>query len=156
MWKAAFSSGRRHAQQKPSPEDMKPLCTEISVLLIEDDCVDREYFARILSRSSSMVLTSASCLQDGVELLRQAPFDVVLFDLGLPDSFGIDTIHRMVEEFPNHPMVVLTGLNNEEVAREASELGICDYLLKGGPTADQVLASVERAAHSNSAQPVSR
>ena len=56
--------------------------------------------------------------------------DLVLLDLGLPDSFGIDTVRGMHEAAPDLPIVVLTALSDEEVAIEAVREGAQDYLDK--------------------------
>lgn len=117
----------------------------ISILLVEDDVIDREHISRVLSSSFRVSLQTARCLHDGIQHLRQSHFDVVVFDLGLPDSYGLDTVKRMVEEFPNTPLIVLTGLANESTAREATALGVCDYLVKGRASANDITASVTAA-----------
>lgn len=58
-------------------------------------------------------------------------FDVVLLDLSLPDSFGMDTVKRVLEAAPRLPIVVLTGLEDPEVGLEAIRAGAQDYLIKG-------------------------
>lgn len=126
--------------------ERRPSDSVIRVLLIEDDAIDREHLRRVLHASLDVSLQTACCLQDGIQLIRQTPLDVVLFDLGLPDSYGLDTIKRMVEEFPHVPLIVLTGLSDETTAREASSLGICHYLVKGQASASDIVASVQTVA----------
>ena len=67
------------------------------VLLIEDDLIDQEYFRRIIKRTTQVEVTSANCLQDGIELLRERSFDAVLFEyvsngLSMPRGQNIDVI----------------------------------------------------------------
>ncbi len=120
------------------------------VLLIEDDLIDQEYFRRIIKRTNQVEVTIANCLQDGIELLRDQPFDAVLFDLGLPDSFGIDTVKRMTEEFCNLPLIVLTGSVDKQTAEKASEFGIYGYLAKGETTSTEIINTVHTAVESHS------
>lgn len=66
--------------------------------------------------------------QDGV--VAQPP-DVVVLDLNLPDSKGMDTFHRVVETCPECPIVVVTGLSDLQTARQAMQEGAQDYIPKG-------------------------
>jgi PAS domain S-box-containing protein len=76
-------------------------------------------------------LTVSERLETGLETLRGRTFDLVLLDLGLPDSQGLDTFQRLHEEFPSMPVVVLSGLMDERMALEAVQAGAQDYLVKG-------------------------
>jgi diguanylate cyclase (GGDEF)-like protein len=62
---------------------------------------------------------------------EDSSFDVVLLDLGLPDSQGMETVERMVTAAPEIPIVVLTGINDPELGVEAVQRGAQDYLPKG-------------------------
>jgi len=102
------------------------------VLLIEDDFLEQENVLRTLNcAEETFEVALKSCLQDGVQSLRNEKFDVILLDLSLPDSYGEDTINRMLEEFSMVPIVVLSGMENEDLAKKAKDLGVCDYLIKG-------------------------
>ena len=118
------------------------------VLLIEDDLIDQEYFRRIIKRTAQVEVVNADCLQDGIELLRERSFDAVLFDLGLPDSFGIDTVKRMTEEFGSLPLIVLTGSVDKQTAEEASQFGVYGYLVKGEATSTEIIDTVHSAVES--------
>ncbi len=119
------------------------------VLLIEDDRIDQEYFRRVIKGADRVDVTTAQCLHDGIQLIRESHFDAVLFDLGLPDSYGLDTVKRMTEEFADLPLIVLTGTSNVQIARDASEYGLFDYLVKGQVTAAEIIGSVHSAIRSN-------
>jgi PAS domain S-box-containing protein/diguanylate cyclase (GGDEF)-like protein len=67
----------------------------------------------------------------GVNRQSKIPFDVLLLDLGLPDSTGMDTFLRVYDKKPEIPTVVLTGLNDETLAAQLVNSGAQDYLVKG-------------------------
>ncbi len=107
---------------------------EIKVLQIDDDEIDVRLVKRALAKSTKMakfIVESASCLADGINLLKTKQFDVLLLDLGLPDSNGIETVRSVSSVNSNIPIVVLTGLENEETGLEAIKNGASDYLVKG-------------------------
>jgi two-component system cell cycle response regulator len=71
-------------------------------------------------------------LSTGLERLVEGGIDIVLLDLGLPDSQGLDTLHRVIAELPEVPItVVLTNTDDEELAVQAVRAGAQDYLIKG-------------------------
>jgi len=73
----------------------------------------------------------ADRLSTGLEQLGKGEIDVVLLDLGLPDSQGLDTLNRVRVQAPAVPIVVMTGLDDETVAVQAMRQGAQDYLIKG-------------------------
>ncbi|HEX7364714.1 MAG TPA: PAS domain S-box protein [Dehalococcoidia bacterium] len=103
------------------------------VLLIEDNPGDvrliREMLAEVKGVSYNLV--SAGRLSAGLEYLTKQRFDVILLDLGLPDSQGLETLDKIFAKTPTIPIVVLTGLDDEATANEAVHKGAQDYLLKG-------------------------
>ena len=105
----------------------------IRVLLVEDSQSDAELFAIYLEqvRSADYQIQIAETLADGVAVLKSRPVDIVLADLNLPDSFGIDTCRKLHTVAPSVPIIVLTGLADEEKALEAMHVGAQDYLVKG-------------------------
>lgn len=108
----------------------------IKLLLVDDDVADRKVVKLALNQSSNVMdfnVETAETLAQATEYLKNKDYDVVLLDLGLPDSGGINTVQKAHEANPNVPIVVLTGLANEEVGLEAIEKGAEDYLIKGMP-----------------------
>jgi signal transduction histidine kinase len=105
----------------------------IRVLLIEDDktyaFLIREYLTD--SRFYRFELVHLDHLAPGLDRLKNERFDVALLDLGLPDSFGLETIKRFSEAASWLPVIVLSGNTDETVAMEGVSLGAQDYLLKG-------------------------
>lgn len=104
----------------------------LRVLLIEDNLDDVVLVRETLrdAAPNDFAIESATRLDDGLRLLREKHFDIVLLDLTLPDSFGIDTYHRL-RALADVPVVVLSGNSNDAVALEALEHGAQDYLVKG-------------------------
>ena len=108
--------------------DAKP----ITVLLIEDNPGDARLIHAVLAeRGGPVELVSASRLAEGLERLDQGGRDLVLVDLSLPDSAGLDTLARVQERAAAVPVVVLTGTDDEALGLEAVQKGAQDYLVKG-------------------------
>ena len=107
----------------------------IKILVIDDDPGDYKFVSLILGKSSlqaaSFEVENATTLADGLQRLNTRCFDLVLLDLGLPDSTGIDTVRKTQEADSHIPIVVLTGLDNDEIGLDAIKNGAEDYLIKG-------------------------
>lgn len=108
----------------------------IRVLLLEDDPADARLVGQMLRRvkTTPFEVTVVGRLAEAVERLGQddaAAFDVVLADLGVPDSSGIATLGALTKAAPRLPVVVLTGNDDDAVALEALKRGAQDYLVKG-------------------------
>jgi two-component sensor histidine kinase len=105
----------------------------LRVLLIEDNAGDVRLIREMLAEAKepSFHLESADCLATGLERLARAPFEVVLLDLLLPDSQGLETFQQVRAQGPGIPIVVLSGLDDEELAHRALQAGAQDYLIKG-------------------------
>lgn len=105
----------------------------IKVLLVEDDAVERRLVERLLSRCLQPVefaVEPVGSLPATVECLGSKEYDIVLLDLGLSDSNGIETVRKVSEVNPRLPIVVLTGLDDEEIGLSAIKNGAADYLVK--------------------------
>ncbi len=108
----------------------KPLI--VRVLVVEDSEDDLEIVKRLLEKSdeAKFVLGYAFNLKEALDLSWHEDWDVVLLDLGLPDSMGLDTLHRMVTARPLTPVVVLTGYEDLSSASRALRMGARDYIPK--------------------------
>lgn len=111
--------------------------TKISggVLLVEDNPADRE-LARISIQAARLPgpVRHAECIEQALDLIKQAAPEVVLLDLGLPDSTGLEGILTISRTVPTVPIVVLSGQEDETLAVQAVESGAQDYLVKGDYT----------------------
>ena len=100
------------------------------VLLVEDNDDDALLIRESLS-GTALEIDRVERLSTALAQLTLGKFDAVLLDLSLPDAWGLDTIRRLRREAAAVPIVVLTGLNDEEIAMRAVEEGAQDYLFKG-------------------------
>ncbi|ADE14594.1 PAS sensor protein [Nitrosococcus halophilus Nc 4] len=105
----------------------------IQLLLIEDNPGDTRLVQLALqeAKGTQFEATSVERLSHALPMLRNQPFDAILLDLSLPDGHGLDTLNRVKEAAPQLPIVVLSGLADEELAIEAVKRGAQDYLVKG-------------------------
>jgi len=105
----------------------------VKVLLIEDNPGYSRLIREILAeaKGSPFELECADRLATGLACLAQGRIDVVLLDLGLPDSQGLSTLVKVQAEASTVPVVVLTGLDDETLAVDAVQEGAQDYLVKG-------------------------
>ncbi|MGH7827092.1 MAG: ATP-binding protein [Candidatus Binatia bacterium] len=100
------------------------------VLLVEDSDDDVLLIQEALSETT-IEIERAERLSTALDKLAKGGLDVILLDLSLPDAHGLDTIGRVRGHSPGVPIVVLTGLNDEDAAVKAVEGGAQDYLNKG-------------------------
>ncbi len=102
------------------------------VLVVEDHPPDRELIGVLLADapSASFQVEHADLLADALRRVSHDDIDVVLLDLSLPDSDRIDACVAVHEQTPAVPIVVLTGLDDEDLAVEAVKRGAQDYLVK--------------------------
>ncbi len=105
----------------------------MNILLIEDNQGDVRLIKEILNDVEDFhyTLLASENLQEGVKLLSNKDFDVILLDLGLPDSQGLDSFRRLYKYAHNLPIIVFTGLEDKKTAIKAVQDGAQDYLIKG-------------------------
>jgi PAS domain S-box-containing protein len=104
----------------------------LQILLVEDNPTDVFLLEDALEAvpAINFVLTHAERLDAALALPHGKLFDAVLLDLGLPDSQGLDTFTRMHHEHPALPILILSGLNDDDLAVCAVQKGAQDYLVK--------------------------
>ncbi|NBP67746.1 MAG: response regulator [Cytophagia bacterium] len=109
-----------------NPEEQK-------ILIIEDNPGDFFLITEFLKRTTlpKYQIYHAEKLAEAEELLQQEEFKLILMDLFLPDSEGIQTFKKILPLSAHTPVIVLTGLVNEEVTSNALKQGAQDYLVKG-------------------------
>ena len=120
--------------------------TIIRILVVEDNPGDARLVEILLSEAHSsdgFDVVHTQRLDEALQLLSGQTFDVILLDLSLPDSSGLETVSRTRKTAPRTPLVVLTGQDDQEVALQALQRGAQDYLLKGQESGD-TLARVIR------------
>lgn len=107
--------------------------SRITVLLIEDNPADIRWIEETLAEAddASFELAWANHLSAGLERLAQGDIDIILLDLGLPDSQGLEAIPKIHQQASNIPVVVFTNTDEKHFSSKAMQLGVQDYLVKG-------------------------
>lgn len=135
----------------------------LDVLLVEDNPGDARLIEEMLGDAETLVervevggrspdtvrLHDERTLEAGIDRLADTDIDVVLLDLGLPDSSGMETLRTMTERVGIAPVIVLTGLRDEQVGVEAIQQGAQDYLVKDEVTSDLLVRSIHHAIERN-------
>ena len=131
----------------------------LQLLLIEDNSGDARLIMEMLSDTDELSqrvhrsdtpagspqVHHESKLSEGLDYLESEPIDVVLLDLHLPDSTGIETLTAVVEATEQMPVVVLTGLNDRRIGIEAIQRGAQEYLVKDEVTSVLLVRSLHHA-----------
>ena len=106
---------------------------KITILIIEGNPADARLIKEVLAEGNSGAfdLKYADRLSDGLKKISEEDFDIVLLDLSLPDSTGLETITSISEKNKDIPLIILTGIDNLDVATGALDIGAQDYLVKG-------------------------
>ncbi|MGE5343584.1 MAG: response regulator [Candidatus Omnitrophota bacterium] len=111
---------------------------ELNVLLIEDDPDDVLLIKTMVSElrnrhsaNSVIRVIPFETIQQGIDYLKSNRVDTLLLDLSLPDSQGFDTIQRIFEHEKDTPIIILTGISDDQIAERALQYGVQDYLVKG-------------------------
>lgn len=120
---------------------------KIKILIVEDSDADSRLVEEYLKEPAPVFMQVSRCkdLSSALELIQRNIFDIVLLDLGLPDSQGLHTIERMVEAFPALPLIVLTGFDDEQAGFDALYKGAQDYLVKSRIQSELLLKSIRYA-----------
>ena len=128
-----------------------PRAKRCRVLVIEDDTSDYQMVVRHLRRAEGIEFQTerAIRLADGLDHLSSGLFDVVLLDLNLPDSWGLETLQRLRQHGRREPIIVLTAHPDESQALRAVRQGAQDYLVKGEFGRELLVRSVRYAIARN-------
>jgi two-component system, sensor histidine kinase and response regulator len=121
----------------------------ICVLLIEDNDAEAFLLQEMLfgvSSAQPFDLVRAKRLEEGLRCLAEDAYDVVLLDLLLPDSAGLSTFSQVYDKAPDDmPIIVLSGLDDRNLAIEAVRLGAQDYLVKTDVDGNLLVRSIRYA-----------
>ena len=124
-----------------------------NVLLIEDNIAQANLMTKRLTASASPSYTvrHAVNLEIGLGLIALG-MDVILLDLSLPDSQGLETFLRVHEQAPETPIIILSGIDDEALGLEAVSCGAQDYLIKGKTQFAEILRILRYAIERNRKQ----
>lgn len=105
----------------------------VKILSVEDNPGDMRLLQEALKDAQSIQCewVSVANLAEAIQIISSVRFDVILLDLSLPDSSGLDTLIKIKPHAGGVPIVIMSGLDNEKVALEALDKGAQDYLVKG-------------------------
>ncbi|MCX7042085.1 MAG: EAL domain-containing protein [Gammaproteobacteria bacterium] len=119
----------------------------LTILLVEDSPVDARVLQVLLEKASGGLcrVMHADSLATSLQHLEHDAVDVIVLDLGLADSWGLATFDAFQARAPLIPVVVLTGMDDQELALRAMQSGAQDYLIKDRLKGDTVLRSVRYA-----------
>ena len=117
----------------------------LRVLLVEDNPGDADLFLEMMGEGSICAVECVARLSEALECSGTNRFDVILLDLCLPDSDGLETLRVMRSHFSHLPIIILTGISNEQVALAAIQVGAEDYLIKGQIDEDLLRRSLKYA-----------
>jgi len=132
--------------------------TALDALLVEDNPGDAKLVEHHLESPSvahfvdDMSLTHVESLDRATEAVEAEAYDVLLLDLGLPESTGLETLDRATGRVDDVPIIVLTGMDDRETAMEAIERGAQDYLPKGELDGDRLVRALRYAVVRNRQQ----
>jgi len=123
----------------------------IRVLVVEDNAGDFRLLADALRDNplGPLGLVHADRLSTALERLGRESFDALLLDLSLPDSAGLGTFARIRERAPHLPVVVMTGLDDDNAALQVVRAGAQDYLVKGQSPGATIVRSIRFAVERN-------
>ncbi|MFK7961032.1 MAG: response regulator [Phycisphaerales bacterium] len=125
--------------------------SSIHVLVIDDDSADRMLLRLLLERNRDgdetiISIVEAASLAEASVAIQKARFDVVLLDLGLPESSGIDTLPNFRRIDTTTPFIVLSGLGEPDVREAAEAIGAVGCVQKGTIGANELRALIREAA----------
>jgi DNA-binding NarL/FixJ family response regulator len=117
------------------------------VLLVEDDPHHAASIKAMLERVHEFDFVLKHCykLQDGQKILETDEFDVILLDLGLPDSAGFETFLSIHQQVPRIPIVIFTSLFDEEIALKTLNSGAQEYLFKGDYDGQDLVTAINHS-----------
>jgi C4-dicarboxylate-specific signal transduction histidine kinase len=106
---------------------------KLRLLLVEDNPTDAELLAEALEASAgnTIEITHVARVSEAARAASERSFEVLLLDLGLPESQGLDTLIAARARIPGLPIIVLTGTDDDELGVAALQAGAEDYLVKG-------------------------
>ncbi len=118
------------------------------ILLIEDNLGDAR-LVEILLEEFEISTHHVTSLAEGFAALKDTDFSAILLDIHLPDSRGLETVERLLAQFPDANVIVLTGLPDKSYGLKAVKSGAQDYLLKGEFSAEELAKTLRYSIERN-------
>ena len=127
-----LGSPGKSSQNDDSQESQKgaPVSSLIpNILVVDDDPVIRSQLVRLYTQSGYTVVPVSSA-EDALKQLADGNIDFVITDIKLPGMDGVELIARMQENYPDVPVIAITGYSNIETAINVLKHGACDFVVK--------------------------
>ena len=123
----------------------------LDILIIEDNPADVRLFKEYISESglADSRIYASSTIEEATELLGTHFFDIIVVDLSLPDAQGLETLYKSSQHFRRLPIVILSGTDEQDVAKKSVQKGIQDYLVKGKIDVNSLERSINYAIERN-------
>ncbi|OGS07877.1 MAG: hypothetical protein A2270_02375 [Elusimicrobia bacterium RIFOXYA12_FULL_51_18] len=105
----------------------------ITALILEDNANDMLILEKLIKslKHKDIRFMAAATLTEAIDILKKENFDLIISDLTLPDSRGLETFRSLQSTSPKIPVILLTGVDDESIATQAVREGAQDYLIKG-------------------------
>lgn len=116
----------------------------INLLIADDHEVVRAGVTAMLQGSDVQVVAEAATGNQAIELAMKHHPDVVLLDIRMPDTDGLEALERILDRSPRSKVVIFTGHENPTYVARAVALGAAGYIMKGS-TREEVLSAIQRA-----------
>jgi DNA-binding NarL/FixJ family response regulator len=117
----------------------------VNVLVADDHEVVRTGIVSLLAGSDINVVAEAANGSEAVKMAVKHKPDVVLLDIRMPDSDGLEALDRIHREVPHARVVILSTYDNPTYVARAVALGACDYMLKGS-SRQELISTITAAA----------
>ncbi len=122
------------------------------VLVIDDDAPVLRHFVVVLTQSQKFEITALRDGADALKTIESGNFDAVLLDMAMPGVNGRELLRRMRELHPGTPVIIITGVEDAELAAESMRRGAFAYLYK--PVGeDELLLTLDRALQGSTSPP---
>jgi DNA-binding NarL/FixJ family response regulator len=127
--------------------------TPLKILLIEDSPTDALLLRQLLLQVSEFPFEMEHVidLETAVKNMSVNSYDAIISDLGLPDSFGIKTYHRIREHAPLTPVIIVSGSNDRDLLNQVMNQGADNYLIKDNFDGNRIAIAILSAIRNRSA-----
>lgn len=120
----------------------------LRILYVEDNLADVVFIEEMLNEEKAFgfnyTLENVELFAEALQRLDQNDIDLVLLDLSLPDSQGMDTFRAIKHKTPAMPVIVMTGMTDTKLAASAVLEGARDYLIKGKTDAAMLIRAIAK------------
>ncbi len=114
-------------------DNVVPLVRSFAILIIDDSNFQANFLKQLLTKTAEgqYEIDCADRLDKGLQMMADKQYDLLILDLNLPDSMGMETLKKVQEQNQDQAIVLNTGIDDEKLATEALRRGAQDYLIKG-------------------------